>query len=49
MKISANRILPALLLEAAQKFCADQQAAGVPVFGCPVQYDVNGAVPLAPR
>jgi len=36
-------------MEAAQKFCADQQAVGVPVFGCPVQYDVNGAVPLPPR
>ena len=37
------------LMEAAVKFCADQQAAGVPVFGCPVQYDVNGAVPLPAR
>jgi hypothetical protein len=36
-------------MEAAQKFCADQQAAGVPVFGCPVQYDVNGALPLPNR
>ena len=36
-------------MEAARKFCADQQAAGVPVFGCPVQYDVNGAVPLQTR
>jgi hypothetical protein len=34
-------------LEAAQKFCAQQQAAGVPVFGCPVQYDTTGAVPLS--
>ena len=33
-------------LEAAQKFCAQQQAAGVPVFGCPVQYDNSGALPL---
>jgi len=36
-------------LEAAQKFCATQQAAGVPVFGCPVQYDTTGAVPLSVR
>jgi hypothetical protein len=31
-------------MEAAQKFCAEQQAAGVPVFGCPVQYDTAGAM-----
>ena len=36
-------------MEAARKFCSDQQAAGVPVFGCPVQYDVSGAVPLPSR
>ena len=36
-------------LEAAQKFCAQQQAAGVPVFGCPVQYDNAGPVPLSAR
>jgi hypothetical protein len=36
-------------LEAAQKFCAQQQAAGVPVFGCPVQYDTVGAVALPVR
>jgi hypothetical protein len=36
-------------LEAAQKFCAEQQAAGVPVFGCPVQYDNTGPVPLTAR
>jgi hypothetical protein len=36
-------------MEAAQKFCADQQAAGVPVFGCPVQYGVTGALPLPGR
>ena len=36
-------------LEAAQKFCAQQQAAGVPVFGCPVQYDNAGALPLTGR
>jgi hypothetical protein len=28
--------------QAAQQFCAQQQAAGVPVFGCPVQYDSSG-------
>ncbi|MEO8308501.1 MAG: MBL fold metallo-hydrolase [Pseudomonadota bacterium] len=33
-------------MEAAQKFCAQQQAAGVPVFGCPVQYDESGPLPL---
>ena len=36
-------------LEAAQKFCAQQQAAGVPVFGCPVQYENAGALPLTGR
>jgi Metallo-beta-lactamase superfamily len=36
-------------VEAAQKFCAQQQAAGVPVFGCPVQYDASGALPLSGR
>ena len=36
-------------LEAAQKFCAQQQAAGVPVFGCPIQYDNSGALPLQGR
>jgi len=36
-------------LEAAQKFCAEQQAAGVPVFGCPVQYDNKGPLPLTVR
>jgi len=35
--------------EAAQKFCAQQQAAGVPIFGCPVQYDTMGPVPLSAR
>jgi len=33
-------------MQAAQKFCAEQQASGVPVFGCPVQYDASGALPL---
>jgi hypothetical protein len=36
-------------MEAAQKFCGEQQAAGVPVFGCPVQYDTSGPVPLPAR
>jgi len=36
-------------MQAAQKFCSQQQAAGVPVFGCPVQYDVSGALPLPAR
>jgi hypothetical protein len=36
-------------MEAAQKFCAQQQQSGVPVFGCPVQYDKAGALPLPVR
>jgi Metallo-beta-lactamase superfamily len=36
-------------LEAAQKFCARQLSAGVPVFGCPVQYDNAGILPLPAR
>jgi Metallo-beta-lactamase superfamily len=35
--------------EAAQQFCAQQQSAGVPVFGCPVQYDASGPLPLPSR
>jgi hypothetical protein len=35
--------------EAARAFCDKQQAAGVPVFGCPVQFDASGALPLPPR
>jgi hypothetical protein len=35
--------------EAAQRFCTQQQSAGVPVFGCPVQYDARGPVPLPGR
>lgn len=31
--------------EAAMAFCTQQQAAGVPVFGCPVQYDAAGLLP----
>ncbi len=36
-------------MQEAQKFCALQQAAGVPVFGCPVQYGPSGALPLTGR
>jgi hypothetical protein len=36
-------------MQEAQKFCAQQLVAGVPVFGCPVQYDTSGAVPLTGR
>jgi hypothetical protein len=35
--------------EAAQKFCSEQAAKGVFLFGCPVQYDASGALPLVPR
>jgi hypothetical protein len=35
--------------QAAQKFCVEQQAAGVPVFGCPVQYDASGTLPAVVR
>jgi hypothetical protein len=35
--------------EAAQKYCMQQQAAGIPVFGCPVQYDTSGPLPLSVR
>ena len=34
-------------VQAAQAFCAEQAAAGVPVFGCPVQVDTSGVLPLA--
>ncbi|MFM1885684.1 MAG: hypothetical protein RL026_841 [Pseudomonadota bacterium] len=33
-------------VQAAQAFCAQQAAAGVPVFGCPVQVDTSGLLPL---
>jgi len=36
-------------MQEAQKFCAQQESAGVPVFGCPVQYDTSQALPLQPR
>lgn len=32
--------------ETAQAFCADQRQAGIYFFGCPVQYDSTGALPL---
>jgi glyoxylase-like metal-dependent hydrolase (beta-lactamase superfamily II) len=35
--------------EAAQQFCREQQAAGIPVFACPVQYDAAGPLPLTVR
>jgi hypothetical protein len=35
--------------ETAQQFCADQLEAGIHHFGCPVQYDAEGAVPLSDR
>ena len=35
--------------ETAQRFCADQLAAGIHHFGCPVQYDAEGPLPLADR
>lgn len=35
--------------EAAVKFCEGQQAAGTPVFGCPVQFDASGPRALPVR
>lgn len=35
--------------EAAQAFCAEQREAGDHFFGCPVQYDASGALPLSDR
>lgn len=35
--------------EAAQQFCSEQAAKSVYLFGCPVQYDTSGALPLSPR
>jgi len=35
--------------ERARAFCADQMEAGVYVFGCPVQYDASGPLPLSGR
>jgi hypothetical protein len=35
--------------EAAQAFCSEQAEAGIYFFGCPVQYDASGALPLSAR
>jgi hypothetical protein len=35
--------------ERAQAFCADEEAAGRYFFGCPVQYDASGPLPLSGR
>jgi len=35
--------------EAAQAYCAEQANAGIYFFGCPVQYDASGALPLSNR
>ncbi len=35
--------------EAAQEFCADQAEDGMRFFGCPVQYDASGPLPLSDR
>ncbi len=35
--------------ERARAFCADQVEAGIYVFGCPVQYDASGPLPLSDR
>lgn len=35
--------------ERAQAFCAEQAAAEIQFFGCPVQYDATGALPLTDR
>jgi hypothetical protein len=35
--------------ERAQAFCAEQLEADVHVFGCPVQYDASGPLPLSDR
>lgn len=36
-------------MQAAREFCTAQAAAGVPVFGCPVQYDLGGPIPQSAR
>lgn len=36
-------------IEGAKEFCRTTQAGGRFVFGCPVQYDAAGPVPLTPR
>jgi glyoxylase-like metal-dependent hydrolase (beta-lactamase superfamily II) len=35
--------------EAAQKFCSEKTELGVFPFGCPVQYDASGLLPMTPR
>jgi hypothetical protein len=35
--------------ERAQAFCAEQTAAEIFFYGCPVQYDADGALPLSDR
>jgi hypothetical protein len=44
-----RRVLAGLLGLAVCAAHAQQQQSGVPVFGCPVQYDVAGALPLPAR
>jgi hypothetical protein len=36
-------------MQAAREFCTTQASAGVPVFGCPVQYDITGPIPQQAR
>ena len=36
-------------IEAAAEYCRTTEAGGRYVFGCPVQYDAEGALRLAPR
>jgi hypothetical protein len=35
--------------QTAQAFCSEQADAGIHFFGCPVQYDASGALPLSGR
>jgi hypothetical protein len=35
--------------EAAQKLCSEKTEMGVFPFGCPVQYDASGLLPMSPR
>jgi hypothetical protein len=36
-------------IDAAVEFCRKTQQGGRYAFGCPVQYDSRGALPLTPR
>ena len=36
-------------IEAAQAWCKTTEAGGRFVFGCPVEYDTQGPLPLTPR